>query len=443
MTSFTARRLQSARAFSAFALAAGTLALTVPGVASAGTLGEQCSGSAIEGSISSTPQVVSQFVWAPAFNTSSSARACNGTQGSKGKPKVGYESGGLGMKAWGVGGHAFEGARIAFVGTDEPPDAAQRSEIQSHSKQPTTNTLETIPVLQQAVAIVVDLPTGCHAASTPYPGRLVLDNVTLEKIFHGAIAKWSEVTDDGDKLTGEKCNAATTITRVVREGPEGATAILKRYLGLIHPEHNILSGLGWDQLAEGAHSTQWPGKVARARGDLGEASTVANTLGSIGYADLGFTRDQGSFTPTTSGGGTARFWVPLQNNGFAQTGETYSDPSTNGDSSATANANCAEIAYTNGSSSSPPASTLELWTEDTTKTTEPHYTLCGLTYDLTFHEYSQYPGTTLAQATTANNYLRFTLAGSGGQELIAKHDYSALPTSLANEARAGAEGSKF
>lgn len=439
MTSFRAHRLLPACAFSA----AVAVALAAPGAASAGTLGEQCSGSAIEGSIASSPQLVGQFVWAPAFNTSANAEACNGTQGSKGTPKVSYEATGLGMEAWGVNSHAFEGKRIAFVGTDEPPDAQQRTEIQLHSKHPTLNTLETIPVLQEALAIVVDLPQSCHATSTSDPGRLVLDNVTLKKIFRDVITKWSEITEGGDKLTGEKCDAATTIIRVVREAPEGATSILKRYLGLINTEHNVLAGLGWDELATAAHSTEWPGTVTHASGDYGEASTVAATPSSIGYADLGFTRAQGSFTPPSGGKSTATFWAPLQNNGLAQADETYSDPSTNGDSKEVANANCVETAYTDGASSSPPASTLELWTEVTSKTTEPHYTLCGLVYDLTFHEYSQYPGTTLKEATTANNYLRFILAGGGGQELIAKYDYAPIPTSLTSEARAGAEKSKF
>ncbi len=439
MTSLTARRFLLAFASSASV----ALALAAPGAANAGTLGEQCSGSAIEGSIASSPQLVAQFVWAPAFNKSPNPKACNGTQGSKGTPKVGYEADGIGMEAWGVNGHAFEGNRIAFVGTDEPPEAQQRTEIQSHSKHPHVNILETIPVMQEAVAIIVDLPQGCSATSKRFPGRLLLDNVTLEKIFRGVITKWSEITEDGDKLKGEKCDAATTITRVVREDTEGATSILKRYLGLINPEHNVLAGLGWGELATAAHSTEWPGSVARASNDYGEASTVAATPSSIGYANLAFARAQGSFTPPNGGKTTARFWVPLQDNGLAQEGEIYADPSTDSARNEVASANCAGISYTNGTSSSPPASTLDLWTEVTTKTTEPHYTLCGLTYDLAFHEYSQFPGTTLNEATTANNYLRFVLATLGGQELIREHDYLPLPTSLASTAAAGAEELKF
>jgi hypothetical protein len=41
----------------------------------------------------------------------------------------------------------------------------------------------------------------------------------------------------------------------------------------------------------------------------------------------------------------------------------------------------------------------------TAATSEEHYTLCGLTYDLALKEYSKYPGTTLGEATTVNNFM--------------------------------------
>ena len=57
-------------------------------------------------------------------------------------------------------------------------------------------------MLQGAVAIIVNLPAGCIPSSkSAFPGRLVLNNVTLEKIFHGTITKWSEITEDGDKVS--------------------------------------------------------------------------------------------------------------------------------------------------------------------------------------------------------------------------------------------------
>ena len=110
-----------------------------------------------------------------------------------------------------------------------------------------------------------------------------------------------------------------------------------------------------------------------------------------------------------------------------------------------ADANCADTVYTNGDGVSfPPASTSEVWNEVTTKTTEKKYTLCGLTYDIAFTSYGDYPGTTLLEATTVNNYLRFVTETAGGQKLIADRDYLALPKgSVLTEAQAGAASVGF
>jgi len=445
MASLSTRRLVPACVLSVAAMAA----LVAPGAASAGTLGEQCSGSNIIGKGSSLQKLAQQTVWNPGFNTSVNPKACSGTQGSKGTPKVTYESvgSGAGLEAWGVNGHAFEAGTYAFVGTDEPPNQAQKEEIESHKKKPSSEaTLETIPVLQGAVAIVVHMPKGCKANSTSNPGRLVLDNITLEKIWRGVITKWSEITDGGDELTGINCTTAvkeSAITRVVRKDESGTTAILKKYLALI--EHGpVLGEMSWNELV-GTHSTEWPGTVSKPSENGGGAllKLVAETLGSIGYGNLADARANSSFIPPLGGKSEPTSWVPIQNNGLEQEEETYADPATNGDTKETANSNCANTEYTNGVTPFPPANTLEPWNEVTTKTEEEKYTICGLTYDLSFHEFSKYPGTTLAETTSANNYLLFELASGGGQSLIKKHDYLGLTTSLDEEARVGAEKSRF
>jgi ABC-type phosphate transport system substrate-binding protein len=441
MKSLSARRLVSA-----CVLSGAVAALALPGAASAGTLGQQCSGSAILGKGSSLQKLAQQSVWNLDFNTSANPKACNGTQGSTGTPKVTYESvgSGAGMEAWGVNGHAFESS-VAFVGTDEPPNALQREQIQSHAKHPKESTLETIPVLQSSVAIVVRLPRSCSATSTASPGRLVFDNVTLEKVLRGEITKWSEITDNGDKLSGTGCTPESTITRIVRQDQSGTTSILKKYLALINPEKNVIGTDGWREISEGSHNTEWPGTVTRPteKGGGPLVSLVNATPSSIGYANLAEARANGNFAAPTGGLNTARFWVPIQNNGLEQEEETYSDPSSNGDAKELANSNCTGTEYTNGEVLFPPSSTLAVWNEVTTKTAETNYTLCGLTYDLAFHEYSQYAGMTLEEATTANNYLLFELGAGAGQELIKKHDYLALPAALRTEAAEGAEKSKF
>ena len=448
MTSRSVRRLVSACALSAAAVAA----IAAPGAASAAEIGAQCSGSNITGKGSSLQKLAQQTVWNPDFNTSTNAKACSGTQGTGGIPTVTYTSvgSGAGMEAWGLNGHAFEGSN-GFVGTDEPPTQAQKEEIQSHAKFPKENTLEEIPVLQGSVAIIVHLPAQCEATSIADPGRLVFDNVTLQKIWNAEITKWSEIKDDGDEvftIPGDKvkCNPETAISRVVRKDQSGTTAIFKKYLGLINPAKDIVGELGWKELV-GTESTEWPGTVLKPSETGGGAlvSLVASTLSSIGYANLADARNNGSFAPPTGGAKQKTFWVPIPNNGTAQEEETYTDPSANGDSKTISNSNCINTEYTNGEVPFPPASTSEIWSEVTTRTTETNYPLCGLTYDLTFHEYHLYPGTTLEEATSANNFMQWVIANGvgGGQTEISKHDYLSLPSSLVPIARKGAEATKF
>ena len=50
----------------------------------------------------------------------------------------------------------------------------------------------------------------------------------------GTITKWSEISDNGDALSGAGCTATSTITRVVRKDSSGTAHFLKKYLGLIN-----------------------------------------------------------------------------------------------------------------------------------------------------------------------------------------------------------------
>jgi ABC-type phosphate transport system substrate-binding protein len=454
MRSLSARRLASACILPAAAVAA----LVAPGAASA-SLGTQCSGSPVVGQGSSL-QKLAQELWDPSFNEVGDKYACDGTQGSKAKPKVGPynpSGSGAGLKSWGVGKveHKYE-ATNGYVGTDEPPNPTEKKEIEENqSIEPhLENTLQTVPVIQAAVSIIVHLPTGCTATSTTNKGRLVLDNTRLEEIYRGTVKTWGAINEGGDKLTPSTCGS-DAITPVARFDGSGTTHIFKKYLGLISKvpfETEKSESKNWEEISEGPENTTWPkaaGVIKPTEKGGGKlAALVAATPGTIGYVNVAEARANTAFIPTPGGTGgpnTATFWAPIQDNGLGTEGAKYADPATNKDVDALAESNCAKEEYTNGVTAFPPANVVESWFEVTTSTTEPKYTLCGLSYDLALTKYSQYPSTSKEEATTVENFLSYVLDTSkegGGQFLIKKHDYEPLVGTVLKEAQTGVRGVK-
>lgn len=410
----------------------------------------QCSGANITGQGASIMKVAYGSVFGPDFNTSANAKACDGSQGTKGKPEVKYtsSSSGAGLESWGVGGKAGSFAPTnAFVLTEEPPNTGEKGEIEANESTPGSapESLLTIPVLQESIAIIVHLPAGCTATSTAFPGRLVIGNETLQKIFLGTITTWNQITDGGDVLTGAGCTSA--ITRVVREDSAGTTHILKKYLDLINstafPTEDATTET-WAELSEGPGNIVWPAAadVVRpaSKGDAAEVSKVAEVAGSIGYASLSDARANTSFVPPLGGKEEATFWAPIQNNGTTTKKQTFEDPSTDADTTPPAGANCAKEKYTNGKGVKfPPSSTKDSWSAVTTETKEKNYPLCGIAYELALTKYSAYPLTSAAEELTVANFLSFALETKtgGGQLLIAEHDYEALPKSLDKESVSG------
>lgn len=431
----------------ASALGAGALAAGPTGAYAAAT---QCSGANITGQGANVMTVAYTEIFDPQFNKSTNAAACSGTQGSKAQPTVSYtsSSSGTGLASWGVGGKFTGfGTSNAFVVTEEPPNATDKSEIEADESTPgsATESLLTIPVAQEAIPILIHLPAECQATSTAFEGRLVLTNEDLQKIFLGTLTKWSEIQGGGDKLTGAGCES--TITKIVRYDSAGSTHILKKYLNLINssPFATANGQQTWDDLSEGAGNTVWPTaaevKTPGKKGDTAEVAAVASTPGSIGYSSLANARANSAFVPPAGGRGEPTFWAPVQNDGTGTKKETFSDPSTDAETSAPADANCAKEKYTNGQGAKfPPKSTQEVWSEVTTATKQKNYTLCGIAYQLAFTKYSAYPGTTEQEETTVSNFLTFVLANKndGGQNLIENHDYEALPKTLVKEAQQGA-----
>src|ERR1700704_2833930 len=340
-----ARRLAPACMLSAVAVTA----LVAPGAANAAS-GPQCSGANITAQGSSLQKDAQVNVWTKQFNLSEKSKtACAGgsKQGTGAKPTITYSStgSGAGLEAWGVGGASPNYAANAFVGTDEPPNATQISEIEAHETTLIPQTVESIPVVQESVAVIIHLPAGC-VAETKYKKekRLVLNNVTLEKIYRGTLKNWSEVTEDGDKITG--CTSGA-IQPVARFDQSGTTHIFKRYLHLINAANFTDEKSGstdWNTVSEGSLNTDWPQAAnvvkpaAKGGGEL--IAKVLATPGAIGYVNIAEARLNANFVPPSGGAGTNNFWALLQNNGMETTGKLkYADPASNGEVAALDEAN--------------------------------------------------------------------------------------------------------
>jgi hypothetical protein len=433
---------------------AATIATAVPGTASAaGKVGQQCSGEAITGQ-GAAVEKVAQDVWTNAFHTSSQSLACDGSQGAKKAPVVAYNStsSGAGLRSWGAETKKPEelsfGPGNAFVATAEAPNPKQQGEILKEESTDTEGTLETLPVAQFALTVYVNLPTGCTATSTVAPGRLVLTYADLQGIYAGTITEWGKIVGGGDEISGTGCST-DPITAVVRKEKAGTTNVLKKFLGLINTG-TLTTPSGsetWDQLSEGSLNAVWPTALVQIKttieGDANEAETVAANPGSIGYSNLAELRETKLFSGSGDGAGTAKFWTEIENShkGSGKKEKvTFQDPASNKDVETAGSANCAKTVYTNGSEPFPPPSVTETWNLVTTSITlkEKTYPLCNFTYALAFTKYSLLAGTSEAEATTVNNYLKFASSSKQGQKLLASNDYLAVPKDVIKKLEAGA-----
>jgi ABC-type phosphate transport system substrate-binding protein len=373
-----------------------------------------CGGSPITGTGSSLQSEAQRALWGPGFKALCGAG-----------DEVTYEasSSGAGLGAWGFGGGAFDNTK-AFVASDDGPNPTQIANAKSKSG----SGVLTIPVAQTAIALVVNPPSGCTVSQ--------ITNKQLEGVMQGRIKVWSKI----ETASGAACIGAP-ITRVVRKEGSGTTFQLKNYL--LHINEATLpctpaAGQTWRSLeeigtgADEAPNTVWPensaasgcvgqvSQVVRAEGGGGLVRKVNVTNGSIGYAALpDVERNKGN--GENAEGDTD--WLKLQDNGvstklsvakFASPLEgaaqaancfdaQYPVPTAAQDGKKEpANADWSQIfgANTNAAASSPGA-----------------YSLCTLTYVEALTEYSK-AGFTLAQETTAQDYIANYLTAEGGQEQL-------------------------
>jgi ABC-type phosphate transport system substrate-binding protein len=511
MKSLSMRRLIPACMVAATAV----VALAAPVSANAASdLGTQCSGANIKGEGSSF-QAAILTKWAVDFNAilgvpNKNVFACGGTQGSLGTPKVEYLQG-ANEKGSGACIHGFGAETVSppqyrefeYCGTDEAPNEKQKGEMEAHKTGGEAKSLETVPVLQGSVAVIVHLPEGCLASSEVEVGgikhklgRLVLDNSSVEGVFRGTIKTWKALVanqagsgSDALSCKGGAAEEESKISVVVRLDHSGTTHIFKSYLEQVYtgttpmeayPEEigGKKTGCGaalpeseetWKEVASECQNQRWPTAATVVRpsssGNTGVINTVATTASSIGYGDLAQVREKLVFSasctkhPTECGGENkkgsetklgeqhTKFWAEVQDTAVPAV-NGYADPASNGDIEKVANSNCSGTVYTNTSGEKfPPSSTRELWSAAKAELTEKKYAVCGLTYDLAWRQYKPYLGTLLeepegkAKATTVANFLRWAVnaKAEGGGALAKNADYEKLPSSLVEEAEDGIE----
>jgi ABC-type phosphate transport system substrate-binding protein len=465
MTYHSARRMLSA-CVAAVALVAA-VAMATAGMASAATkaptsdLTGQCSGADIKGQGSTFQAPAQEPVWNVDFNASTDTNvlgcAGNAGQGDGKKPTVTYEStgshSGSGACLKGFGdGEAPKYEEYSYCGTDEAPSvsAEEAMEANKAASDKETKTIESIPVLQGSVAVLIHLPAHCVASDEAKvggkvvkEGRLALDDATVAKIYEGAIRNWKEVeaaqTDDHDVITctGGASEEETPINVVVRTDKSGTTHIFKSFIAQVAPSHTVemeefneINEEGtlkknpcgkvlpaefktWEAVQEGCENQRWPlaAKVVRpfTKGNPGVVGEVNAKASSIGYADLAVARKEGFFSDkcvapakapecggenkkgssTKVGEQNHKFWAPIQNSSVA--GEEYADPANNQDLEKIDASNCADTVYVGKIGEViPPVNTREPWATVKAQLVQKKYAICGLTYDLALREYKPY-----------------------------------------------------
>jgi ABC-type phosphate transport system substrate-binding protein len=433
--------------------AALAVGLATPGAASA-FVTEACKGVSIEAN-GATLQKKAQEIYNKGFDINA--------EGCPAGPTVKYTGtgSGPGLASWGVGtgkGTGKFGAKNAYVGTDEPPNASQIAEIEEEGpfelvegKKIFHGHVLTIPVVQESVAVIVHLPAEC--ALEGGTGRLKLSSTELAKVMAGSVTEWAKLTEKGaNKLVGAGCKAK--IIRAVRKKGSGTTSIFMKYQGLSASKTAKLKFGGgtdveakekcpavvelfWKEEAVQNENVCWPAEashgVVRGEGGAGVREKVETTPGTMGYSALADAR-KGKMIPPEGGAGTATFWAEIENTKVTVEGVKvphYEDPSTNGDATAVAKANCEETLFTDGTKKFPPENAEQSWSEVTTSKKEPHYTICGFSYDLSLTHFESFGAGEKAEepaARTAFDYIKYEVATKGGQEEIAKEtDYEKLP----------------
>ncbi|MBN9555753.1 MAG: phosphate ABC transporter substrate-binding protein PstS, partial [Alphaproteobacteria bacterium] len=156
----------------------------------------------------------------------------------------------------------IEAKTVDFANSDKP---LMHDEIAA-------NHLVQFPQVVISIVPVVHLP-GIQA------GQMVLDGVTLSKIFLGQIKKWNDPAIV--KLNPKVPLPNMSILTVHRSDGSGTTFNFTNYLGKVNPE--------WQSKVGADTAVSWPGGIG-GKGNAGVAASVQQTVGSIGYVEYAYAK---------------------------------------------------------------------------------------------------------------------------------------------------------
>ena len=139
------------------------------------------------------------------------------------------------------------------------------------------NNFVQFPVINGSVVPLLNLP-GIK------PGEVTLDGPTIAKIFLGEIANWNDPAIA--KLNPGVTLPDTAIAVVHRSDGSGTTFIWTNYLSKVSPE--------WKSKVGENTAVEWPVGIG-AKGSEGVANNVSQTLGSLGYVEYAYAK-QNSLT---------------------------------------------------------------------------------------------------------------------------------------------------
>lgn len=159
----------------------------------------------------------------------------------------------------GGGIRQFIADTVDFGGTDAPPSVSDKNQM--------TNGLLLVPTAGGAVSV---------AYNHPDIPNLRLTQQQLSGIFRGSITNWNQVDSSLDSVP---------ITVVVRADGSGTTFIFTRHLSAISPAFR--DAIGTDK------APSWPATFRSGAKNDGVAAVIRSTVGSIGYVQDTYARENG------------------------------------------------------------------------------------------------------------------------------------------------------